>query len=286
VPSGASVRVHDDLSAREAGVAHRTAGDELSGRVDEDEVALLEPPLVVEVAGQDRVENVLDDVRLDERVYVESVAMLGRDEHARYLDRALVSVLVDLVSHRHLALAVGAKVRKHLRLSHLGEPLADPVRERDREGHELFRLDRRVAEHHSLVARADPVERIVVARIVLHLVRLVDSLSDVRRLLVDRDDDPARLGVEAVLGPVVADLADPPADEPRDVDVGLGRYLARDDDEPGCDERLAGDAAGWIVREHRIEHGVGDLVGDLVGVAFRHRLRREEELAHRHGGQG
>ena len=64
------------------------------------------------------------------------------------------------------------------------------------------RLAGRVAEHHPLVARADPVERIVVAGVVLELVGHVHALRDVGRLLVDRDHDAARLGVEAVLGAV------------------------------------------------------------------------------------
>ena len=82
------------------------------------------------------------------------------------------------------------------------------------------RLVRRVAEHHPLVAGADPVERIVVARVVLHLERRVDALRDVGRLLVERDDHAAGLGVEAVLRARVADLGDALAHEARDVDVG------------------------------------------------------------------
>ena len=72
---------------------------------------------------------------------------------------------------------------------------------------------------------------------------MIDALGDVGRLLVDRDDDATRLGVEAELRARVADLADELADEPRDVDLRLGRDLARDDDEAGGDQRLAGDAA-------------------------------------------
>ena len=67
-----------------------------------------------------------------------------------------------------------------------------------------------------------------------------------------------------------------------DVDVGLGRDLARDDDQPGRDQRLAGDAAGDVVPEHRIEHGVRDLVGDLVGVSLGDGLGGEEEFARGH----
>ena len=112
VAGRAAVRVDDDLAPGEAGVAHRPAGDELPRRVDEDEVALLEAPLVVELARKDRVEDVLDHVGLDERVRVEAVAVLGRDEDALDLDRPLGPVLVDLVADGHLRLAVRAQVRE------------------------------------------------------------------------------------------------------------------------------------------------------------------------------
>ena len=68
VAGAAAVRVDDDLPAGEPGVPHRAADHELAGRVDEDEVALLEAALVVEVARQDRLEDVLDQVGLDQRL--------------------------------------------------------------------------------------------------------------------------------------------------------------------------------------------------------------------------
>ena len=76
----------------------------------------------------------------------------------------------------------------------------------------------------------------------LRLVRRVHALGDVGRLAVDRDDDAARLEVEAVLRPRVADLGDPVADDGADVDVRVGRDLAGDDDEAGRDQRLR---RGW-----------------------------------------
>ena len=186
-------------------------------------------------------------------------------------------MLVDLVADRHLRLPVRAQVREDLGLPHLGQALRDLVREHDRQRHQLRGLVARVAEHQALVAGADAVERVVVARVVLHLEGGVDALGDVRRLLVERDDHAARLGVEAVLRARVADRRDPLAHEPRDVDVGRGRDLARDDDEAGRDERLARDAPHRVVGEHRVENGVGDLVGHLVGVTFGDRFGREGE---------
>ncbi len=225
------------------------------------------------------MEDVLDQVRLDQRVGVEPVAVLRRDQHALDLGGLLAPVLVDLVADRYLRLPVGSEIGKHVRLSYLGEPLRDLVGEHDRQWHQLGRLARRVPEHHPLVAGADPVERIVVAGIVLHLVRLVDALRDVRRLLVDRHDHAAGVGVEAVLGAVVADLADSVPDEARDVDVRLGRDLAGDDDEPGGDEGLARDATCPVVGQHGVEDRVRDLVGHLVRMALGDRFGRKQEVA-------
>ena len=90
----------------------------------------------------------------------------------------------------------------------IGEAVRELVRERDRQRHELVGLVARVAEHHALVAGAGDVERVVVGRVGARLVRLVDALGDVGRLLVDRVDDGAGVGGEAEVGVGVADLAD------------------------------------------------------------------------------
>ena len=156
-------------------------------------------------------------------------------------------------------------------------PRAMLVRERDRQRHQLRRLVGRVADHEPLVAGADPVEGSSSPGSCCTSKARVDAAGDVGRLLVERDDHGAGLGVEPVLGAGVADRRDPLAHEPRDVDVRAGRDLARDDHEPGRDERLAGDPPERIVGEHRVEHRVGDLVGDLVGMALGDRLGGEEK---------
>ena len=188
-----------------------------------------------------------------------------------------MAVLVDLVAHRHLGLAVGAQVVERAVLAHLGEPAREPVREHDRQRHQLVGLVDRVAEHHPLIARADGVELVDVA--VLALEGGVDALGDVGRLLVQRHDHAARLGVEPELGPRVADRTDALTGQPLDVERRRRRDLAGDDDEPGRDQRLARDAAQRILLQDGVEHGVGDLVGDLVRMTLGHRLGRELELA-------
>ncbi len=233
---------------------------------------------------EDRRYHVLEQVRLEHRLHVEAVAVLARDEHTLDLGRTLDAVLVDLVANRYLRLAIRPQVGKHLGLPHLGEALRELVGQRDRKRHQLGRLVGRVSEHHSLVSRAEEVERIRVS--MLSLVRLVHPARDVSRLLVDRHDDTARLEVEAVLRPRVADLGNPVAHHRTNVDVRLRRDLACDDDQPGRDERLARHSAVRVVGEDRVENRVRDLVGDLVGMALGHRLGRECERTGRHAWKG
>src|SRR5690606_14663944 len=83
----------------------------------------------------------------------------------------------------------------------------------------------------------------------------------------------------AVAGIRVADGADGRAGDGGDVeDRGRGD-LAGDHDEPGGDQRLAGDAGRGVVLEGGVEDGVADLIRDLVGVALRHGFGGEELAA-------
>ena len=108
-------------------------------------------------------------------------------------------------------------------------------------GMSVVGLVARVAEHHALVAGADLVVEVAGAGALLE--RLVDTHRDVGRLLVDRDDDAARLAVDAERGVGVADLADRVAGEAGEVDVRLGADLTGDHAQAGGDQRLAGDPA-------------------------------------------
>ena len=120
-----------------------------------------------------------------------------------------------------------------------------------------------VAEHQALVAGAAGVH----------------ALADVARLLVNRRQHRAGLGVEAVLRAGVADVLDDLADDLLEVDVAVRRDFAGDDGEAGRDERLARDARDRILREDRVEDAVGNLVGDLVGMPFGNGLGRKQMAA-------
>jgi hypothetical protein len=77
----------------------------------------------------------------------------------------------------------------------------------------------------------------------------------------------------------------PQVRQSRDVDVGLRRDLTGDDDEAGRHEHLTCNLPAGVAAHHLVEDSVRDLVGHLVGVAFRDRLGGEEKLA-RHPADG
>ena len=161
----------------------------------------------------------------------------------------------------YLRLAVGAQVREHVGLPHLGEPFCELVREHDRHRHQLVGLVGRVAEHHPLVARADQVERVVA---VLGLERGVDTLCDVGRLASSMGDDPWRTSPRRIRTLRVCSRSRPPSRSNSHVDVGLPSSSLPTTTRPSWQ---ALSARGASVRT--AWHGVRDLSGNLVGMALK-----------------
>ena len=184
--------------------------------------------------------------------------MLRRDHHRIHAHRLVVRVIL----HRYLALAVGPQVRHQSILADLGQPMRQLVRQRDRRRHQLFRLVRRIAEHHALVAGAAGIH----------------AHRNVAGLLVDRRDHRAGIRVEAVERIVITDRRDRAAHQRLKIHIGLGCDLTGDDDQSGAGQRLAGDAAEGILLQAGIENRIGNLIGNLIGMAFGHRFRGEQKL--------
>ena len=241
VTGHAAVGVHDDLAAREPGVGVGPAQLEDPGRVDEDA-----QPLGVEIGGQQRVDDVLDQVGAQLLLQVDPAGVLGRDQ-----DRVDADGTTVLVDDRHLGLAVGSQVGHRRRPPHLCEPLREAVRQPDRQRHEVRRLVAGVPEHHPLVAGTLGVQHVLATLAGAQLESRVHALGDVGRLCVERHQHSAGLAVEPVRVVVVADVADRVAHERGDVDVGRGGHLARHHDESRGQQRLAGHAARGIPRAWR-----------------------------------
>ena len=132
------------------------------------------------------------------------------------LDRVLAAVLVHLVADGHLRLAVRPQIRQRAILAHRGQTSTHLVRQHDRHRHILRRLIAGEAEHHPLIAGPDRLDVRVAHLAGLGFQRLVDPQRDVSRLFLDGNEHAAGVGVEAVFGARVADLADRVA---RDQDV-------------------------------------------------------------------
>ncbi len=237
----------------------RAADDEPAGGVDVILGALVDP-----FGRQHGLQDLLHD-RFAQVPGADIVRMLGGEHHRLETHR-----LVVLVAQGDLALGVGAQPGELAVLAHLGLALHQAVRERDGGRHQHVGLVGRVAEHQALVAGA-----------LLALVLAVHALGDVGGLLADDVEHAAARAVEAHVGGVVADVEHGLAHQRFHVDPGAGGDLAGHDHHTGLDQRLAGDAPARVGRQDRIEHGIGDLVGDLVRVAFGNRFGGEREtLAH------
>ena len=251
----------------QTGVRLRAADDEAAGGVDENAGVLVE-----QLRRNGRADDLIDQL-LTQAADVHVRRVLRGDD-----DRVHAHGLVLLVIfHGDLRLAVGAEIVDDLMLAHLGEALCQLVRQRDRQRHELRGLAAGEAEHHALVARA-VVE--ILALGLLRLEGLVHAHGDVAALLVDARHDGAGVAVEAELRAVIADLAHGLAHDVRNVDVAAGGDLAHHGHDAGRGGDLAGHAAVRILREDRVEHGVGDLVADFVGMSLGYGFGGKQMMCH------
>ena len=195
--------------------------------------------------------------------------MLGRDHDGVGAHR--LAVLVD---ERHLALGVGAELGRPAGMPRLGHLMQDAVRVEDRRGHERLGLAAGKAEHDALIAGA---------LVLLVLGVGVDADARCRRIAhAHRTGTRQFFQWKPCL--LVADLAH---GAPRRLLDQLRRHafrpahLARHDDAVGGDERLDRDPRQRIGGQIEIDHGIGDAVAHLVGMAFRHRLAGEEIICPR-----
>ncbi len=175
----------------------------------------------------------------------------------------------------HLALGVGPQPGNRAVLPQVGDSIDDPVRQCDRQRHQLGGIVASEAEHHPLVAGSDVLAPIGV---------FIDAHGDVGRLLAQGDHHGAGRGVETHFAGRVADLAHDLADDRRVIHHGLGRDLTGQADQARSQQALAGDPGIGILCQDGIQNAVGDLVGHLVGMAHRDGFTREQvAIVVRHG---
>ena len=182
---------------------------------------------------------------------------------ARHHDRVHAHGSASLVLHRDLRFAVGPQIVEHAVAARARQAFAQLVRQHNGQRHQLGGFGAGIAEHQPLIAGTAGV----------------DAHADVGRLLVNRREHGAGLGVEAELRARVADVFDRRARDFLEIDDGVGGDFARHHDQAGRDERFAGDTALRILRENGVEDGIGNLIGNLVGMSFGDGLRRKQMAA-------
>jgi hypothetical protein len=128
---------------------------------------------------------------------------------------------------------------------------------------ELWGLIGGITEHDTLVTGTELLKGGIV----------VETLSDIWRLLLDGDEDVAGLVVEALGGIIVTNVLDGATDNLLVVELGLGGNLTEDHDHTGLGCGLASNLGERILGQAGIEDSIRDLISDLVWVTLTDGLR-------------
>ena len=123
-----------------------------------------------------------------------------------------------------------------------GESGVELVSQDDGQWHVLLGLIGSVAEHDTLVTGTEVLEGTV-----------VETLSDIGRLLLNGNENVAGLVIEALGGVIVANLLNGLTDDLLEVDGGLGCDFAKDHDHAGLGGGLTSDLGEWVLRQASIE---------------------------------
>ena len=287
VPGDAAVGVHQNLAPGQAGVALGPAHHEPTAGVDE-VLGFVVQQLRRHDGPDDLLNNILADLGA-ESVAVGGVIVLAADDHGVNPVGFAVAIF-----HGDLRLAVGAQVRQSAVLADGGQPLHQAVRQVNGDGHQAVGFVAGEAHHHTLVAGAGGAAGVGGAGAIGAMLQGgADAGVDVRRLLAGVADDAAGVAVNAVLEVGVADFQQRPAGDGVKVQRRLGGDFAGDHYQVLAGHGFAGHAAHGVHGEGGVQHGVGNLVAHLVGVALGDRLGGEqvpgrgvELYGHRVGSSG
>jgi hypothetical protein len=199
--------------------------------------------------------DLLDDLLLDlltELLGGDVLAMLGRDDDSVNAERDDSTAIVGVLNS-DLGLGVGSQPWEGAVLAGAGHGRVQLVGEEDGQRKELGGLIGGISEHDTLVTSTELLESLLV----------VETLSNVGRLLLNGNEDVACLVVETLLGRVVADVLDGTTDDLLVVEVGLGGNLTEDHNHTGLGCGLASDLGEGVLLEAGIEDGVRDLIAGI-----------------------
>jgi hypothetical protein len=208
--------------------------------------------LVIEhVLGDDLLDDLLLDL-LTKLLGGNVLAVLGRNNDGVNTERNDGAAIVGVLNS-DLSLGVGSQPWQGAVLAGGGHSRVELVGEENGEGKELGGLVGGISEHDTLVSSTELLESLLV----------VETLSNVGRLLLNGNEDVACLVVEALVGGVVANVLDGITDDLLVVEVRLGGDFTEDHDHTSLSGGLASDLGEGVLLEAGIEDGVRDLVAGI-----------------------
>ena len=163
-----------------------------------------------------------------------------------------------IVFHRHLALGVGAQIRKHVPLAEFCQFNEQKVSQIEGERQITCRFGARVAKHHTLVAGT--LQGTLFA---------VHTAVNVARLLMDGSEHAARTGIELVFAFVVANAINHLPCHFGQIDVSRRFHFAGKHHLSGGNEGFARHFRLWVESEKLVENSIANLIGNLIGMPFR-----------------
>lgn len=189
-------------------------------------------------------DDLLDDLLLDlssKILGANILRVLGRNDNGIDTERD-GSTIVLLVLDGNLGLRIWTEPRKQSGTTSSSHRSVQLVCEDDSERHELLSLIGGIAEHDTLITGTDVLQR-----------TMIQTLSNIWRLLLNRDKNVAGLVVETLGRVIVTDVLDGVTDDLLVIDVGLGGDLAENHDHAGLSCSLASNLGVWVLSQASIE---------------------------------
>lgn len=264
VASPTSITIDNDLSAGNTSIGSGSADGE-------------------HVAGVDDVLGLWSDVLLRNNLLDKLGHHLGfdllgvdawgvLDAHQDSVDSQRSQSTVDLlIFHSHLRLGIRSGPREGAVESEVIQLLEELGSQNVGQRHQFFGLIGSVSHHEALVAGTDLIDRLLD----------VDSIADLARLRVDRDDYLAGLRVESDIPAGVAEFLGSLSDNLLVVDFSLACDLAQNHDHVAFGGSFTSNSRVWILLKTGVEDRIRDVVTELIWMAARYTFASEQVPHHK-----
>ena len=254
------VGIDDNLTTRKTTVSHRTTDDESSCRIDQ------------------IFRRISDEwfwkYWLDDGLYHSTLKCLVADIWSmlcRYDDGIDRDGYTINIAKCHLRFCIGTKPRKFTTFSDFCLFLHDTMRIIDWSGHEGIGLTTCISEHEPLISSSlieiDPLP-------------LIDTLGNIRRLLIIADHNSESISIIAEIRRVISYIRDRLSSNTDIIDIRGSRDLSRKNAKSSIHQSLGCNSGFWILFEDGIEDGIWYLIGNFIGMTFWDRLRSEKIFWH------